>query len=201
MRKIFLTLWAAFAALCFFSCASTTSVTRMDADTDTDLSGEWNDTDIRIVCEALVADCIASPRVAEFAAKNGRPATVKIGRIRNKSSEHLDTTIVANKVETAVINSGVMEFVGNAEESEAIRAEQLAQSEHASVETQAEMGNETGADFLMTGEVNCVLDTADNKQVRHYYVTLSLVNVTTNGKLWQAQKEVKKLVTQAKYKL
>ncbi|MDR0316422.1 MAG: penicillin-binding protein activator LpoB, partial [Treponema sp.] len=45
------------------SCSSSPRVNRIDADTQTDLSGYWNDTDIRIVCQSLIDDCLSSPRV------------------------------------------------------------------------------------------------------------------------------------------
>ncbi|MDR3148088.1 MAG: penicillin-binding protein activator LpoB, partial [Treponema sp.] len=34
------------------------SVRRVDADTVTDLSGYWNDTDVRIICDSLIKSCL-----------------------------------------------------------------------------------------------------------------------------------------------
>jgi hypothetical protein len=50
-----LVLWAAL----FAGCAST-GANRVDASTQIDLTGRWNDSDIRIVCDTLVSDCLSA---------------------------------------------------------------------------------------------------------------------------------------------
>ena len=77
-------------SLLFFSCA-TTSVSRIDAAQQTDISGYWNDTDVRLICNALIEDCITSPRIERFAQENKRLPVFIIGRFKNDSSEHIDT--------------------------------------------------------------------------------------------------------------
>ena len=48
------------------SCQSAVSVNRLSADADIDLSGNWNDTDIRLVSQALVESSLASPWVNQY---------------------------------------------------------------------------------------------------------------------------------------
>ncbi len=189
-----------FCTMAFFSCSST-KVERVDDDTDIDLSGYWNDSDIRKVCEDLIAECTSSPRVAGYKGKNGNLPTVIIGKIRNRSDEHIDTKVIANKIQTAIINDGKLNFVASAEERQDLRAERLDQADNASVETQAEIGNETGADLMMQGYVECVVDSVDNKMVRKYTVTLSMLDMSTNINVWQNQASVRKFIKRAKYKM
>ena len=119
------------AALALTSCASNSSpVTRVDSETVVDLSGNWNDTDISIVCKDLIGQAANSPRIARFYGENGRNPVVILGRIRNDSSEPADvihTDIIAKKMENALINSGVFDFVADAGDREALRAERNAQ--------------------------------------------------------------------------
>ena len=61
MIRYFSLIAAAAAIFMLASCTSTgssTGVTRIDASTQTDLSGYWNDTDVRIVAESLVNECV-----------------------------------------------------------------------------------------------------------------------------------------------
>ncbi|MDR2747892.1 MAG: hypothetical protein LBB77_10665, partial [Treponema sp.] len=51
--------------LMFLTAACATSVKRVDSETVTDLSGYWNDTDVRIVCDSLIKACLDSPRVIQ----------------------------------------------------------------------------------------------------------------------------------------
>ena len=57
--------------LVFTSCSST-KVERVDTDTITDLSGYWNDTDVRIVADSLIADCVNAPAITNYVRTNGK---------------------------------------------------------------------------------------------------------------------------------
>ena len=43
-----------------FGCGGK-QVTRIDANSTTDLSGEWNDTDSRLVADEMIGDCLSRP--------------------------------------------------------------------------------------------------------------------------------------------
>jgi uncharacterized protein (TIGR02722 family) len=194
-------------AFLFLSACTTSGVTRVDADTQIDLSGRWNDTDIRTVCDTLIADALASPRIdsyiQEFAGKNGgNLPTVIVGRFRNTSSEHINTDIIAGIMRTAIINSGKLEFVEGGAVREDLRAERQDQQGNASEETAAALANETGANFMLTGEVSSTVDKAGNTTVRSYFVKASMTNIETNRIIWEgANNEIKKVITQAKTRL
>ena len=96
MKKSILIL-TALTAFSLISCGST-QVDRYEAGADVkDLSGYWNENDIKMVCEELISGCIASPRVSGFKAANGRDPVAIVGKISNKSSEHIDTAMVAKR--------------------------------------------------------------------------------------------------------
>ncbi len=189
------------ALLALTSCASNKSpVTRVDSETVLDLSGNWNDTDIGIVCKSLIAEAIQSPRIAKFEAENGRPPVVILGRIRNDSSEPADvihTDIISKKMENALINSGVFDFVADSGDREALRAERLAQIDFTNPETVAAIGNETGADLMLVGSVKTSIEKSpDGKtESRHYYVYAQMQHLSTNIKWWSGENdEIKKII-------
>ena len=66
MKKSFFYFLVLFIAFTFTSCESTGNVQRVSADTVTDLSGYWNDTDIRLVAEEIINGCLTSPRILEY---------------------------------------------------------------------------------------------------------------------------------------
>jgi uncharacterized protein (TIGR02722 family) len=201
MKKI--VLCAAIAALGVLgACSSGPKVQRVDAAMQVDLSGYWNDSDVRIVCDALIADCINSPRVAQaIQAKNGTPV-VLVGSFKNDSSEHIDTEILTKTMETAIFNSGILDFVAGGSVREELRAERAEQQLNSSEATAAKLGAETGADFLLTGSVKTVLDKSGNQEVRTYWVYAEMTNISTNARMWMGENnDIKKLVTRPKNKL
>jgi uncharacterized protein (TIGR02722 family) len=187
-------------------CA-TTGTSRVDASTQIDLTGRWNDSDVRIVCDTLVNECLNAPGVdraiSQFSSsRKGELPTVIVGRFANTSSEHIDTSIIAKMMETAIINSGKLEFVAGGDIREGLRDEREDQAFNASEDTAAAIGNETGATFMLTGSVKSSVEQSGNTTVRAYFVDAQLTNIETNRIIWQGQNaDIKKVFKQAKAKL
>ena len=68
-----------------------TTITRINPETVTDLSGRWNDTDARWVAEEMIEDVLSRPWLTDFAAAKGIKPVLTLGTIRNRSAEHINT--------------------------------------------------------------------------------------------------------------
>lgn len=201
MKKFAFLFAAVFSGLMMISCGST-KVSRVDSDEVIDLDGYWNESDVRIVCDSLIDECINSSRIAKFEGQQGRSPVVIIDSIRNQSSEHIDTSIVEKKFQTAIINSGVMEFVSSSTERQALREEKADQADHSTYDTAKEMDQETGADFMLKGSVKTIVQSAGGKTVRTYYVYAELHDIKTNKIVWMAENDsIKKVIKRQKAKL
>jgi PBP1b-binding outer membrane lipoprotein LpoB len=188
------------------ACSSGPKVNRVDADSQVDLSGEWNDTDVRLACESLVADCLKNPRVVSFieqyaAEHKGALPTVIVGSFSNKSSEHIDKDLISRNMERALINSGRLEFVAGGETRQELRAERTDQLANASDDTIPALGNETAAIFMLTGTVESIIKKVDNVSSRYYSVSAELTNIETTSRWWMGQHEIKKVIQQPKSRL
>ncbi len=87
MRKIMVVLTVLSLALLVTSCATT--VTRVSSDTITDLSGRWNDTDSQLVAEKIIDKMLNGKWLRKFLKKSGREPRIIVGKIRNKTDEHI----------------------------------------------------------------------------------------------------------------
>jgi uncharacterized protein (TIGR02722 family) len=202
MKTILKALFLGVIVLVIVSCSSTPKVTRVDAGTQTDLSGLWNDTDVRIVCDGLIKACLDSPRVTQEIARKGRLPIVLVGNFRNNSDEHIDTSIISTTMEVAIFNSGKADFVAGGDVRNELRAERQDQQSNASESTAAVLGNETGADFLLTGSVKTIIDRAGGTATRTYFVTAEMTNIENNERLWMDQNsKIKKEIVTPKSKL
>lgn len=198
--KVVLVNLLAVSSLFLFSCA-TTSVKRYAAeDSVKDLSGYWNSNDVDQVCTTLIDSCIKSRRITNFRATEGRAPIVIIGTIRNKSVEHIDTSILSKRFQNVIINDGTLEFVADANQREELRAEKNDQAENA-YETAKSIGNETAADFMLQGTVSTIVDTAGRQQVRTYQVDMQLIDLETNRIVWSEQNnDIKKYIKKSAVK-
>ena len=187
MKKSFFYFLILFIAFTFTSCESTgnVNVQRVSADTVTDLSGYWNDTDIRLVAEEIINGCLTSPRILEYPlTHNGALPVVIVGSYRNKSDEHIDTEILTKKLETALVNSGKVEFVASSSERLELREERKDQQINSSEETAKSLGNETAADDMLQGSIKTIVDTDGQTMTRTYYVTTEMIHIENNKKIW-----------------
>lgn len=191
----------ALSVLLGLSAGCSQKVTRVDSDKVTDLSGQWNDTDSRLVSREMIDDVLSRPWISQYEAKHRKVPTVIIGSIRNLSHEHINTRTFISDLEKALINSGEIDFVASASERDELRAERREQDLHASESTRKAMGNETGADFMLQGSINTIVDAIKGEQARFYQVDLTLINLETNRKVWVGQKKIKKTIEKSSWGL
>ncbi|MDR2630266.1 MAG: penicillin-binding protein activator LpoB [Spirochaetaceae bacterium] len=184
------------------ACNSNPKVTRVDADTQTDLSGYWNNTDVTIVCDSLIASFLKSPRVVDFIDRKGELPVILVGSFRNESDEHIDTAIITTIMEQAIFDSGkALPVAGGASRGE-LRAERTEQQSYASEASAAALANELGADFLLTGTVRTIVDRAGKTTTRTYYVSAELSDIETTARFWMGQNnEIKKVIVRPSAKL
>lgn len=175
-------------------CAAGTKVTRVSEEETIDLSGNWNDTDSRLVSQEMIADCLSRPWLDEFIAQTRKKPRVIVGTVRNRSHEHINTQTFVKDLERELTNSGRVVFVASREQREEIRQERMEQQLYASPETMKALGREYGADFMLQGQINTILDEAGGKRLKYYQVELELINLETNEKVWIGQKKIKKVV-------
>lgn len=188
-------------AALLFICIAVTSlsacgpkVTRVESDAVTDLSGNWNDTDSRLVADEMVQDALSRSWLPRFSQKQGKVPTVIVGEVRNLSHEHINTRTFIADIERALVNSGEVEFVASSQERKEIRDERMDQDMNAAEETRKAMGQEIGADFMLKGSINTIVDAVSGEQARFYQVDLTLIDLASNRKVWLGQKKIKKTI-------
>ncbi len=194
-RNIFRIAGLSLAAALLAACGGT-KVSRVSHDSVIDLSGRWNDTDSRLVAEEMLRDCLGAPWYNQYASRDKVP-TIIVGSVRNRSHEHINAETFIKDMERYLINSGKVEFVANKGERDQLREEKADQVQNASVETRSKAGEESGAELMLLGTINSIVDKEGGKSVVFYQVNLELVNIETNRKLWIGDKKIKKYVTKS----
>ncbi len=170
-------------------------VKRVEVEEVIDLSGRWNDTDSRLVSEEMIRDALNRPWLERFKiAHGGKPPVVIVGTVENRSHEHINVQTFVKDLERALINSGEVEFVASRGEREEVREERRDQAIHAAEETAKPMGEEIGADYMLKGSINSIMDKISGKAVIFYQVNLELIDLKTNKKVWIGEKKIKKYV-------
>jgi uncharacterized protein (TIGR02722 family) len=194
MKKHFILIGVAMMVILAGAC-STQKVTRVSPDEQIDLSGRWNDTDSRLTAEAMINQSLSEPWLNNFRDSHGGNKPVVIcGFVKNKSHEHIDAETFIKDLEKAFINSQMVRLVQGGEKREEIRTERADQQDFASTETLKAWGREIGADFMLQGTINSIVDTEGKESVNFYQVNLELTNMETNEIVWIGDKKIKKYI-------
>lgn len=185
-----------FTTLILAGCG--TQVSRVDVDEKHDLSGAWNDTDSRLVSEEMITDMLGRPWYRTHSKAHKTVPTVIVGTIRNLSHEHINLNTFVADIERAMINSGKIDFVASSQERSEIRDERKDQDLHATESSRKAMGQERGADYMLKGSINTIIDVDGSTQLRYYQVDLNLISLKNNRKVWLGQKKIKKVIKNSK---
>ena len=200
MRNVFFVVTMVLS-LAFYGCAAT-KVERIKSEETVDLSGGWNDSDSRMVADKMIGQSLGVPWLKKFKSEHrGKAPVVIVGAIANLSHEHISVGTFVKNMERALINSGEVEFVASSSERGEVREERKDQATHSSEETAKGEGEETGADFMMKGSINSILDKLEGKSVVYYQVNLELIDIRTHKKVWIGEEKIKKFVTRSRFGL
>jgi len=190
-----LTLSLAFISFILLSVSCSRQVTRVDPAEQIDISGRWNNTDSRLTAEQLTNDVLKELWLTNFMqAKAGQKPVVICGFVDNKSHEHIEAETFVKDLEQAFIKTQKVRLVQAGKKREELRAERADQQTNSTVSTMKKFGMEVGADYIMQGSINSIVDAHKKKKVVYYQVNLELTDMQTNEVVWIGDKKIAKYV-------
>ena len=185
--------------ICFFttliimsSCAH--KVTRIEPSETPDISGKWNNTDSRLTAEEMITQSLSGAWLNDFVQTKGKKPVVICGMVSNKSHEHIEAETFVKDLERAFISTSKVGLVQGGKKREELRAEKADQQTNASVSTMKKFGLENGADFILQGSMNSIVDAFKRKKTVTYQINLELTNIQTNEVVWIGDKKISKFV-------
>jgi uncharacterized protein (TIGR02722 family) len=192
MKRI--VLYASFLALPFvFSCSR--QVSRVSPSEQIDISGRWNNTDSRLVSEEMIGTVLNADWLSNhLQSKNGQKPVLIVGFVDNKSHEHIDAETFIKDVEQSFIKTQRVRLVQAGKKREELRGERADQQTNASASTMKKFGLEVGADYILQGSINSIVDAYKKKKEVYYQVNLELTNLETNEVVWIGDKKIAKMV-------
>ncbi len=175
------------------SCSSR-QVTRIDPAATPDISGSWNNTDSRLTAEEMINQALSADWLTNHTQAKGKKPVVIVGMVTNKSHEHIEAETFMNDLERSFITTSKVGLVQSGKKREELRAEKADQQTNASQSTMKKFGLENGADYILQGSINSIVDAYKKKKSVTYQVNLELTNIETNEVVWIGDKKIAKLV-------
>jgi uncharacterized protein (TIGR02722 family) len=195
MHKKLIAATALMASVCVLTLGSCSrKVTRIDPSATVDISGGWNNTDSRMVADEMISDVLGRSWLQNHVERTGKKPVVIVGFVTNKSHEHIEAETFMNDLERAFVNTGKVTLVQSGKKREELRAERADQQTNASTSTMKKFGLEVGADYILQGSINSIVDAYKRRKTVQYQVSLELTNLQTNEVVWIGDKKIAKYV-------
>ncbi|MBC7507633.1 MAG: penicillin-binding protein activator LpoB [Ferruginibacter sp.] len=191
MRSALLSIVAIFV-LITSSCSR--KVTRIDPAETPDISGKWNNNDSRLTAEEMISQVLTANWLTNHNQAKGKKPVVIVGMVTNKSHEHIEAETFMNDLERSFITTSKVGLVQSGKKREELRGEKADQQSNASQSTMKKFGLENGADYILQGSINSIVDAYKKKKSVTYQVNLELTNIETNEVVWIGDKKIAKLV-------
>jgi penicillin-binding protein activator len=179
--KIFLNLIFIFIS----NCSSTNNVEYNKTDM-IEGSVEWGPKEIHLTVETMVDS------MDLFIHSSKKKPFIELIKIQNKSSEHIDTSLLSNELSTELIKRKIT-FVDRSTRKESLLEISNAQKGLIDEKSQIEAGKLISPNFLLTGDVTDNVRYENGEKKQYIIITLRLISLETGAVEWQENKKFYKI--------
>jgi hypothetical protein len=169
------------------------------------LTIDYGSTDLQTLSAEMVESLIQAPQL-NYLENSGKGDDKRIivltGSVENRTSEHIDTQGITDKMQTALLKSGKFRFVaekaGQGEIGDQVRFQQ--ETGRVREDMLRSFGKQLGADVILYGTLrsidkkkgSSVESRGTRKEDVYYQFVLKCVNIDTAEILWQEEAELRK---------
>lgn len=178
-------------AICFLASCGPRAFTKGDYEDPEKvnlLNDQFSESDMQHMAKTLVDSMVASRPIA----KATKPPVVMVTKLENKTDEHIDTQSIMDMVKVQLGKSGAVAFVDK-EAREDVSKEYDYQNSGAMDQTTIHSkGKQVGADYILNGRLDSIVQEVGKDKTVYYKITLYLTNLNTNVSVWQDHDQVRK---------
>ena len=152
------------------------------------LNDKWSESDMQNAVRDLVASA-----TSHYAIANAKtPPVVMVTRLQNKTSEHIDTQSVTDMFRVELMRNGKVQFVDKAAREDIAEEYDYQDSGMVSRETKKGKGGQIGADFILNGRLDSIVQQAGKDKTVYYKMTMNMTNLKTGIIVWSDYKQIRK---------
>lgn len=153
------------------------------------LTDEWSESDMQETVKSMVASLVTHPVVA---GARTRPV-VMVTQLQNKTSEHIDTQSIMDMVRVELMKTGKLAFIDKEARQDIDQEYDYQNSGRVSGNTKKGPGGQTGADFIVNGRLDSIVQEVGKEKSIYYKITLNLTSIKSGVIEWTDQKQIRKL--------
>ena len=159
-----------------------------DVQKQNNLNDSWSETDMQIAVKAMVDSMVSHPAIAQAKAM----PIVMVTNLQNKTSEHIDTQSIMDMVRVDLTKSGRVAFIDKEARQDISEEYNYQDSGAVNKSSKKGPGGQIGADFIVNGRLDSIVQEVGKDKTVYYKLTLNLTNLKTSVITWTDQKELRK---------
>ncbi len=152
------------------------------------LNDSWSETDMQKAVADLVNSLMSHPSIAT--AK--RPPVVMVTQLQNKTSEHIDTQSIMDMVRVDLMKGGKVAFIDKEARGDISEEYNYQNSGMVAEESKKGPGGQTGADFIINGRLDSIVQEVGKDKTVYYKLVLNMTNLKSGVISWSDQKQIRK---------
>lgn len=191
MKKIVLATTIGLVATLVAGCSNKSVVRYGDATAVETTDINFGSTDLQTVAGQMTDSLLTSPVVGSLT-QNKRPI-IFVERLKNKTSEHIDTESITDSISTKLLRSGKFRFV-DMSRVEAAREQIKFQQDGGMVDQNKaiQFGRQVGAEYMLYGNLSSIVKKNKDKSDVYYKFTLRLMDLESGLVEWADETEIRK---------
>jgi len=146
-------------------------------------SMEWGPKEIKTTVDKMV-NSLYSFLKDEYK----KPAFIQVKRFQNRTSEHIDTSLISNEIQTKLIQKRIR-FIDDSLEADALREMERGMTGMIDPDYAIPVGELRSPNLYLTGDIRENKRYVSGREIQYLQVTLRLNNLRTNVVEWQDQQE------------
>ena len=152
-------------------------------------SMEWGPREIKTTVNTMVND------LYDYLKNDWKNAAIlQVQKIRNRTTEHIDTAMLSNEIVTNLIQKRIM-FIDDTYTKEALEEIERGMTGLIDPSFAIPMGEMKSPNFYLFGEISDNVRNDGKKRLQYLVVTMSLTNIRTRQLMWRQQQEFLKATT------
>jgi len=167
-------------------CASTTYIT---PDTVTKYDSKFSDTDLKMFADYMVNSLLNT----RFFDKDIK--VIGLLHIKNKTSEHINTDSIANKIMLGLLKTGKVKFANRENLKDIIEEQRLSLTGIVDEKKVIEAGKLYGINYFLSGTLESIEKRGKTSELTYYRLSMKLTDSETGEIVWADEYEIKKKAT------
>lgn len=153
-------------------------------------------TDLQQIAAKMTESLLTFPPIVQVT--NQRRPVLVVEKVKNKTTQHIDTESITDSIRTKLIRSGKFRFLDKSTDSQTISEISRQQDQGLTrQDTAAQFGTQEAAEFILTANLSEISQEKEEfwnkKKAVYYKFTMNLKNLRSGILEWSDEKEISKL--------